>query len=125
MHVSRIHQVAAHSRDAQETIAFYRDLLGAEFIAEYDPPGLIFFNFSGVRLLLEKAASRATLYFRVDDIDAAFQELVDRGVTFDNEPHLVHRDDAGTFGSSGSEEWMAFFHDPSANILALVTSKEP
>ena len=28
---------------------------------------------------------------------------------------------AGTFGKPGNEEWMAFFRDPSDNVLALAT----
>jgi hypothetical protein len=32
----------------------------------------------------------------------------------------VHRDDAGTFGAAGAEEWMVFFRDPDDNIVALV-----
>ena len=36
---------------------------------------------------------------------------------------MIHRDDAGRFGKKGTEEWMAFFKDPSGNILALVSRK--
>jgi hypothetical protein len=42
-----------------------------------------------------------------------------RGVTFDSGPHLIHRDDDGTFGRVGAETWMAFFKDPDGNVLAL------
>ena len=38
---------------------------------------------------------------------------------FHDEPHLIHRDDTGAFRTPGEEEWMAFFSDPSGNILAL------
>jgi len=123
MRVDRLHQIAAYARDLNEAISFYRDTLGARFIEKYDPPGLAFFDFSGVRLLLEKAASRATLYLWVDDIDAAYAELRSKGVQFNEPPHLIHRDDAGVFGKAGEEEWMAFFSDPSGNILVLATRK--
>jgi hypothetical protein len=63
------------------------------------------------------------LYFRVDDIESAYTELVDRGVKFIVEPHLIFRDDSGTFGIAGEEEWMAFFSDPSENLLALASRK--
>ena len=77
-----------------------------------------------MRLLLERGVSKATLYFWVDDIDASYQELVSRGVAFEQEPHLIYRDAEGTFGPADSEEWMAFLRDPSGNLLALATRKQ-
>ena len=124
MQIAKLHQVAAFARDLDEAVTFYRDTLGAKHIATCDPPGLAFFSLLGVRLLLEKAVSKATLYFWVDDIDASHQELLARGVPFEQEPHLIHRDADGTFGPVGSEEWMAFFRDPSGNLLALTTRKQ-
>ena len=123
MKLNRIRQIAAYARDIDEAISFYRDTLGASFLEKYDPPGLGFFDFSGVRVLLEKTGPKSTLYFWVDDIDSAYAELRSRGVEFSGEPHLIFRDDAGTFGKAGEEEWMAFFSDPSGNILALATRK--
>ena len=123
MKLDRIHQIAVYARDLDEAIAFYRDKLGASYLTKYDPPGLVFFDFSGTRLLLEKSGPKATVYFRVDDIESAYTELLDRGVKFIVEPHLIFRDDAGTFGTPGEEEWMAFFSDPSENILALASRR--
>jgi len=37
-----------------------------------------------------------------------------RGVTFDDQPHVVHRD-------AGYDLWMAFFRDPDGNVLALMS----
>jgi methylmalonyl-CoA/ethylmalonyl-CoA epimerase len=123
MNLHRIHQIGIYAKDLAEAVAFYRDTLGAKFIATFDPPGLAFFDFNGVRLLLEKGASKSTVYFSVDDIDAACAELKSRGVTFTHEPQFVHRDDSGNFGPRGGEEWMAFFTDPSGNVLALASRK--
>jgi len=125
MPIDKLHQVALAARDIDEAERFYRDTLGARFLAKFDPPGLVFFDLSGTRVLLEKSARQATLYFRVDDIDAAHEELLGKGVVFDGGPHLIHRDDAGTFGPPGAEEWMAFFKDPSGNILALAAQRMP
>ncbi len=123
MKLDRIHQIAVIARDLEEAINFYRDQLGARFIAKFDPPGLAFFDFSGTRLLLEKNGNKATIYFRVDDIDASYNELVARGIKFIDQPHLIFRDEAGTFGKAGEEEWMTFFSDPSENTLALASRK--
>jgi hypothetical protein len=37
---------------------------------------------------------------------------------------MIFRDEAGTFGGAGEEEWMAFFQDPSENTLALAARKK-
>lgn len=121
MKLDRIHQIAVFARDLEEAITFYRDTLGATYLTKFDPPGLLFFDFAGTRLLLEKTGPKASVYFSVDDIHAAHQELLDKGVKFIAEPHMIFRDDNGLFGSAGEEEWMAFFSDPSDNILALAS----
>lgn len=123
MKLNRIHQIAVYAKDLEESVSFYRDRLGATFVQKFDPPGLAFFDFSGTRILLEPNGPKATLYFRVDDIEAAYDELKANGVTFIGEPHLIYRDDAGRFGVAGEEEWMAFFTDPAGNTLALATRK--
>lgn len=118
-----IRQVAQRAQDLDRAVEFYRDTLGASFVARFDPPGLAFFQFEGVRLLLEASAPSATVYFSVDDIEAGFEELRRRGVVFEQEPQLVHRDESGTFGPAGEEEWMAFFRDPDGNLLAITSRR--
>ncbi|MEQ8857526.1 MAG: VOC family protein [Pseudomonadales bacterium] len=123
MRLTHLHQVAAHADDLQESCLFYRDKLGARLLATFDPPGLLFFDFGGVRLMLEANADPATLYFRVDDIDTAYRTLKAKGVKFEDAPHFVHRDDTGVFDNPGTEEWMVFFRDPGGNTLALASRR--
>lgn len=125
MQLSRLRQIALKAPDLDASVAFYRDVLGAAFIARFDPPGLAFFDFEGVRLLLERHASAGTLYFHVEDIDAGVADLAGRGVAIESGPSMIHRDEDGTFGPAGEEEWMAFFKDPGGNTLALATRKPP
>jgi len=125
MRLTRIHQVGAKLGDLAETRAFYLNVLGARHLAAFDPPGLLFFDFAGTRLLFEAGTPPAILYFWVDDLERAHATLVERGVVFDSPPHRVHRDDAGVFDNPGTEEWMAFFHDPAGNTLALATRRAP
>jgi methylmalonyl-CoA/ethylmalonyl-CoA epimerase len=115
-----LHQVAQHVDDLGRAVGFYRDTLGLPLIATFDPPGLAFFDLGGTRLLLEAGAPSALLYLRVDDIDRRHTDLRAAGVTFEGEPHLIHRDDDGRFGPAGNEEWMAFFRDSEQNLLGLV-----
>ena len=122
----RLHQVAVGVADLNATEAFYRDVVGARFVARFDPPGLLFFDFDGVRVLFEQSdsAGRASiLYLWTDDIDAAVARLKAKGAAFDSDPHPIHEDEAGVFGPAGETEWMAFFKDPSGNTLALATRR--
>ena len=123
MRLTRIHQVAARLDDPGQTRSFYEELLGARYLAHFDPPGLLFFDFGGTRLLFESGNAPATIYFWVDDIEQAHEELTAKGLTFQSSPHLIHRDDDGTFGEAGDEEWMAFLQDPSGNTVALATRR--
>ena len=119
--IDRLQQVALTATNLDASVDFYRDVLGLRFITRFDPPGLAFFNLgSGVRLLLSATASRASLYFQVEDVEAAVKELRGRGVRFLQQPQMIQRDEAGDFGKKGVEEWMAFFKDPADNMLALV-----
>ncbi|MDA1075130.1 MAG: VOC family protein [Proteobacteria bacterium] len=123
MRLTRIHQVAAHLEDVDKTVAFYKDTLGARFISTFDPPGLVFFDFNGTRIMLERNVAKATIYFRVDDIERAHAELSEAGVVFTDEPHLIHTDVEGVFDNPGTSEWMSFFSDPSGNTLAIASRR--
>ena len=120
MSVGGLHQVALHAEDLERATAFYRDVVGLRLVDSFDPPGLAFFELGTVRLLLEHGAPASLLYLLVDDIDAEQARLAAAGVTFASSPHLVHHDADGTFGAAGVGEWMTFFHDSEANLVALV-----
>ena len=111
--------------DLHATKAFYRDVVGARFVACFDPPGLLFFDFDGVRVLFERgeAGHSSVLYLWVDDVHRAVADLEAKGVAITSGPHPIHKDDDGTFGPAGETEWMAFFSDPSGNTLAVATRR--
>ncbi len=123
--MGRIYQIARAVPDLDAAETFYRDVLGARFVARFDPPGLLFFDFDGVRLLFERgeAGGNSILYLWTDDIDARVAELEAKGVTFTHPPHAIHKDEDGTFGPPGETEWMAFFEDQAGDTLALVTRR--
>jgi methylmalonyl-CoA/ethylmalonyl-CoA epimerase len=60
------------------------------------------------------APGNSALYFKVDDIAAEHQRLVAAGVHFLEEPHLIAR-------LADREIWLAAFHDPEGNLLALMS----
>lgn len=118
-----IGQVALKARDVERTERFYRDTLGLPHIFTFGD--LAFFDMGGVRLYVQAVADEkwrpgSLIYFLVDDIHAAFEELKARGVTLRGAPHVIYTDDA-----TGSEEWMAFFEDPDGNALALMSRVAP
>ena len=113
-------QVAQRAEDLERATRFYSDLLGRGPAASYDPPGLVFFDLGGTRLLLETRAPSAVLYFRVDDIDAEIARLEGLGVTVAGRPHVIFQHDDDTLGPAGTEEWQAFVVDSEGNSVGLV-----
>ncbi len=116
----RLLQVAQRAEDLERATSFYADLLGKEPAGSFYPPGLVFFELEGVRLLLDRAAPSALIYLNVDDIVAALERLRARGATIEGEPHVIfsHTDDS--LGPAGTDEWMAFFRDSEGNLVGLV-----
>ena len=113
-----IGQIHVSVTDVDRSVAFYRDVLGIPFLFRVPGQPMAFFDCDGVRLYLgipesEDFRSRGLLYFTVQDIAEAHRVLADRGVSFRDGPHLVHR-------TEGSELHMAFFTDPDGNNLALM-----
>jgi methylmalonyl-CoA/ethylmalonyl-CoA epimerase len=116
--LAQIGQIAVPVRDVERAIVFYRDVLGMRFLFKA-PPGLGFFDCAGVRLMLDEparaqAGQGSVIYYKVADLQAAFETLTARGVTFEAKPHLIAK-------MPDHELWMAFFRDPDANLLALLS----
>src|SRR3954447_17675216 len=108
MTLSQLGQIAVPVQDLERATAFYRDTLRVPFLFAF--PGLTFFDCAGVRLMLsvpeagEVDPRASVLYFRVHDLDATYRTLVDRGVSFIDEPHLIA-------AMPDHELWMVFFRD--------------
>lgn len=117
--LSRIAQVAIAVSDLPRAIAFYRDVLGLQFLFQA-PPGLAFFNVAGVRLMLalpeqdNKDHHTSILYYEAADIQASAAALKSRGVSFESEPHKV--------ANLGKVDlWLAFFRDSEGNAVGLLS----
>ncbi len=113
-------QVAQRATDLARATAFYGNLLGSSPAASYDPPGLVFFDLGGTRLLLDRAAPSALIYLRVDDVDATVARLRAQGVVVESEPHVIFSHEDDTLGPAGTDEWMAFVKDSEDNLVGLV-----
>jgi methylmalonyl-CoA/ethylmalonyl-CoA epimerase len=113
-------QVAHRAEDLFRSTRFYTELLGHGPAATYDPPGLVFFDVDGVRLLLETRAPSALLYLRVGALEAEVARLEALGVEVTGRPHPIFRHDDDTLGPAGTEEWQAFVTDSEGNQVGLV-----
>ncbi len=116
--LSLIGQIAVPVSDIDRAVTFYRDILGMRFLFQA-PPGLGFFDCGGVRLMLDspakaQAGNSSVIYYKVLDLQAAFETLSARGVVFEGNPHLIAK-------LPDHELWMAFFRDPDRNLLALMS----
>jgi DNA-binding CsgD family transcriptional regulator/catechol 2,3-dioxygenase-like lactoylglutathione lyase family enzyme len=115
-----IGQIARPVTDIAKAVHWYGEVLGLPHL--YTFGDLAFFDCGGTRLFLSAAdepAEPSILYFRVDEIQSAYDELVARGIEFEGAPHLIHKHDDGV------EEWMAFFKDPDGHYLALMAQVTP
>jgi methylmalonyl-CoA/ethylmalonyl-CoA epimerase len=117
--INQIGQIAMPVKNVESAIAFYRDKLGLKFL--FQVPNLAFFDCGGIRLMLDKPQDHpwhngSPIYFKVSDIDAAYDTLSQRGVPFEGKPHLVAK-------MPDHELWMAFFRDPDRNLLAIMSEK--
>ena len=119
LNLGKIGQIAMPVQDLPRAVTFYRDVLRMKFLFEA-PPALAFFDCDGVRLMLDKPEDKeferhgSVLYFRVPDINAGYDTLRSRGVTFEGAPHVIHR-------TPDYELWMCFFRDTERNMLALMS----
>jgi len=112
-----IGQIAITVQDLDAAVAYYRDKLGIPFL--FSVPGLAFFDCGGIRLMLSRPEQpefdhpSSIIYFKVDDIHAMHATLAERGVPFDDAPHVIANMDT-------YDLWMAFFRDQDRNLLGIM-----
>src|SRR2546421_11141588 len=119
--LGKIAQIAVMVRDLERATAFYRDKLGIPFVFNA-PPKMAFFDCDGIRLMLgvperaDLAHAASILYFKVPDIDMAYEALSGRGVGFEGQPTLVAP--MPTY-----DLWLVAFWDSANKWLALMCEK--
>jgi methylmalonyl-CoA/ethylmalonyl-CoA epimerase len=117
--ISRIGQIAINAHDVERAAAFYQDALGLKLLFRAGP-GLAFFDCGGVRLMLtlpekpEFDHPSSIFYFVVSDIRAAYGTMKEKGVHFEDEPHLIAK-------MPDHDLWMVFFRDSEGNLMGLMS----
>lgn len=115
--IQRIAQIAVPIKNMENAIKFYKEVLGLPLL--FNTENMAFFDCIGQRLLLslpekeEFANSSSVIYFQVEDIKKSFEKLIEKGVSFIDQPHVV-----ATMGNT--ETWMTFFKDTEGNTHALM-----
>jgi catechol 2,3-dioxygenase-like lactoylglutathione lyase family enzyme len=116
--LAQIGQIAITVQDLDRAVAFYRDKLGMQYL--FAAGTLAFFDCAGTRLMLstpepgQAHSGNSIIYFTVGDIEAAHRAMSERGVSFDDQPHIIA--DMGTYNL-----WMVFFRDSEQNLLGLMS----
>ncbi|MFN8454700.1 MAG: VOC family protein [Anaerolineae bacterium] len=112
--LGQIGQIALPVSNLERAVEFYRARLGMRHL--FSVPNLAFFDCAGVRLMLEpgQSPSGSIIYFKVDDIQAAYQTLASREVHFEDTLHLIAQLDT-------HDLWMVFFRDSESNLLSLMS----
>jgi len=119
--LAEIGQISMNVHDVDRAVAFYKDTLGMNHL--FTMPGrMAFFDCRGIRLMLaiperpDLDHPSSILYFKVQDIEAAYEALVSRKVRFETKPMLVAP-------MAAHDLWLAEFRDSENNVLALMCEK--
>jgi catechol 2,3-dioxygenase-like lactoylglutathione lyase family enzyme len=110
--------------DIETARRFYADTLGLD--ARIGEMGILELHLAGGTEVIvypkdnHEPATFTVLNFLVDDIDAAVDELVAAGVTFERYEGMP-QDERGIMRGNGPD--IAWFTDPARNILALIKAE--
>jgi methylmalonyl-CoA/ethylmalonyl-CoA epimerase len=116
--IQKIGQIGVSIKNVENAIEFYKEVLGLPLL--FSTESMAFFECNGQRLLLshpekdEFANSSSVIYFQVEDIKRTFEELLEKGVSFIDQPHVVAK-------MGNTETWMTFFKDTEGNTHALMS----
>lgn len=119
--LSTIHQIAVTVSDVETAVGFYHDVLGLELLFRAGP-NLAFLDADGVRIMLTTpqgagaVGANSILYFRVRDIVAVHESLVDKGAASERAPDLAAK-------MPDHDLWTGFLRDPDGNLIGLMEEK--
>ena len=115
--ITQIGQIAIRAQELERAVAFYRDMLELPFL--FSTGDLAFLQCGEVRLMLSQPETTAAdhpgsiIYYKVANIQQAYDRLRNQNVRFIDEPHLIAK-------MADHELWMVFFYDTEGNTLALM-----
>ena len=117
--ITRLGQVQIGTKNVERAADFYENVLKLKLLFKA-PPGLAFFDCGGVRIMLDHPEKpefdhpSSILYFAVPDIQAAHSQMKEKGVKFEDEPHMIAK-------LPDHDLWMTFFRDTEGNLMGLMS----
>jgi predicted enzyme related to lactoylglutathione lyase len=115
--------------DIEKAKKFYSEILGLDVTD--NPMGLIELNIEGGNHIIiypkpnHVPATFTVLNFPVDNIDEAVDELIKKGIQFEQYEAPIKTDEKGICRSDGKGPNIAWFKDPAGNILSILERNEP
>jgi methylmalonyl-CoA/ethylmalonyl-CoA epimerase len=119
--LGQIGQISINVHDFNRAVMFYKDVLGLKHLFSL-PDRMAFFDCGGIRLMLavperpDLDHPSSILYFKVRDIERAYETLISKKVEFETKPILVAP-------MATHDLWLAEFRDSENNVLALMCEK--
>lgn len=114
--------------DIPEAKNFYAAVLGLD--VKDNPMGLIELHLEGGNHIIiypkpdHVPATFTVLNFPVEDIDKAADELIGKGIRFEQYDEPIKTDEKGICRGGGKGPNIAWFKDPAGNILSLIEDKK-
>lgn len=120
--VERLGQIAITVSDVAAAVAYYRDVLGLQFLFDAGP-NLAFLSDGAVRIMLSTpqgagaVGANSVLYFKTQDIEASHAAMVARGSASERPPQLAAK-------MPDHDLWIGFLRDPDGNLVGLMEEKK-
>ena len=113
------------ARNMDEAKSFYEQTLGLRLEQDQEMGGMLILNLDGCDLIIypkddHQPATFTVLNFKVDDIEAAVDDLTRKGVRFEQYGGDIQTDAKGICRSDQGPSAIAWFKDPAGNILSLI-----
>lgn len=119
--ICELGQLAITVADVQQSLVFYRDILGLDFL--FSPSdNLAFLQCGATRIMLStpqgagEVGKNSIAYFKVDDIDGFCSAAVAAGAREERPPQLAAQ-------MPDHELWIGFLKDPDGNLVGIMEEK--
>jgi catechol 2,3-dioxygenase-like lactoylglutathione lyase family enzyme len=119
--ITGLGQLAISVSDVQKALAFYRDVLGLQFL--FAPSENLAFVGCGVtRIMLTtpqghgEAGKNSIPYFKVPDLESFFADALNRGAHIERKPQLIAK-------MPDHELWIGFLKDFDGNLVGLMEER--
>ncbi len=115
--------------DTAKAKEFYGQTLGLDVAEDADMPDLLNLQLAGGGSVIiypkpnHAPATYTVLNFAVEDIDAAVDDLTERGVSFEHYDQEMLKTDAKGIARDPRGPQIAWFKDPAGNILSVLQDR--